>query len=115
MSNVPDQPAARVSLDDVRKAARLSRLAISDADAERFRGELAAVLGHFSSLQQLDLADVEPMTTPTRIVNRLAEDAPGPTLPTDVLMSMAPRSMPPYVKVPKVLGGNDTHGSGTGA
>lgn len=89
---------------DVRKVAALARLALSDEQVAGSRTDLAGVLGYMDRLGALDLAGVEPMTTPVEQVNRLGADEPGPLLPNSVLMSMAPASAPPFVTVPKVLG-----------
>jgi aspartyl-tRNA(Asn)/glutamyl-tRNA(Gln) amidotransferase subunit C len=88
---------------DVRKAAKLSRLAITDDQARLYQPQLAAVLGYIERLRTLDLSGVEPLTHISGATNRLDEDTPGPTLPTETLMRMAPDAMPPFVKVPKVI------------
>jgi aspartyl-tRNA(Asn)/glutamyl-tRNA(Gln) amidotransferase subunit C len=105
-----DPSAHTLTLDDVRRVAALSRLALTDDQLESARAQMGAVLGHMDSLKKLDLTNVEPMVYPSDICNRMDEDAvrPGAALPTSVLMTMAPDSAPPYVKVPKVIGG--THG-----
>ncbi len=90
--------------DDVRKVARLSRLAIADADIERYREELGAVLGYVERLRELDLSGVEPLTHVGDEANRLDEDEPGPVLGHDVAMGLAPGPLPPFFSVPKVLG-----------
>lgn len=97
-------PPSHLSTQDVRKVARLARLAITDEQAERERGRLAAILTYVERLQTLDLADVEPLSTPLDMTSRLDDDTPGPTISNQVLMDMAPGSHPPFVKVPKVLG-----------
>jgi len=89
---------------DVRKVARLARLAVSEADAERYRVELAAVLGYIERLREVDVSGVEPMAHVAGETNRLRADEPGPTLANEVLMGMAPASEGAFVKVPKVLG-----------
>jgi aspartyl-tRNA(Asn)/glutamyl-tRNA(Gln) amidotransferase subunit C len=96
-------PESRLSADDVRKVARLSRLAPSDQEVELYRGHLSAILGYVERLRRLDLKDVEPLTHLSEAGNRLDEDTPGPTLPTGALMSMAPDKLPPFVRVPKVI------------
>lgn len=101
----PSKPAA-LSLDDVRRVATLSRLALSDAQLEEARGQMGAVLSHMDSLRKLDLAGVEPMVYPSDICNRMDDDVERAGLPTEALMKMAPDAAPPYVKVPKVLGGD---------
>jgi aspartyl-tRNA(Asn)/glutamyl-tRNA(Gln) amidotransferase subunit C len=93
----------QLSADYVRKIARLSRLAITDQEVADYQVKLSAVVGYFERLRKLDLSGVEPMANVADQANRLDEDVPGPTLPTEVLMEMAPAVMPPFVKVPKVL------------
>lgn len=95
-----------LSAEQVRKVASLSRLALSDAQVEEYRTRLSAVLGYIDRLRELDLAGVEPLWNPVETTNRLADDVPGPTLGNDALMAMLPGGapMPPYIKVPKVLG-----------
>ena len=50
-----------ITESDVRHAAKLSRLALTDAEVEHFTGQLAAVLEHISVLNELDVTDVEPL------------------------------------------------------
>jgi len=91
--------------DQVRKVARLARLDLPESRVEPMRAQLESVLGYIERLRELDLAGVEPLTNIGDAINRLDPDEPGPTLPTDVLMKMAPAAEPPFIKVPKVLDG----------
>ena len=93
-----------LSGDDVRKVARLSRLAIPEDKLEEYRTRLGAVLAYAECLGRLDLEGVEPLAQVCEEAMCLRADEPGPTLPTEALMRMAPASMPPFVRVPKVLG-----------
>lgn len=97
-------PPAAISAADVRKAAHLARLAIPEEAVERYRSDLAAILGYAGALRALDLAGVEPLSSPLDTFARPADDTPGPTLPTGTLLEMAPETMDAFVKVPKVLG-----------
>ncbi len=100
---MPANTSHSLSADQVRKVARLSRLAVSDDKIEEYRAKLVAVLGYMERLQELDLTGVEPMTNVAGAVNRLDRDEPGPVLGAAALMKMAPASLPPFIKVPKVL------------
>lgn len=93
-----------LSAQHVRRIARLSRLAIKDDQVEPYRHALAAVIAYVDRLRGLDLAGVEPLASPLDATARLDDDTPGPTLPTSALMQMAPDTMEPFIKVPKVLG-----------
>lgn len=92
-----------LTAEQVRKVAKLSRLALDEAQVEQYRGRLSAVLGYMDRLRKVDLTGVEPLTHIADAVNRLDEDAPGPTLPNETLMKMAPEVMEPFIRVPKVL------------
>lgn len=88
----------------VRKVASLAKLELGDAEVERLRGELGAILGYATRLQTLDLDGVEPLTTPLEMTGPMAADLAGGTLSPETLAAMAPQTDGPFVKVPKVLG-----------
>jgi aspartyl/glutamyl-tRNA(Asn/Gln) amidotransferase C subunit len=54
-------------------------------------------------LRGIDLSGVEPLTSVGGGVNRLDDDVPGPVLTNEALLKMAPDTMAPFVKVPKVI------------
>lgn len=93
-----------LSPEYVRKVAKLSRLALSDEQVAKYGAQMSAVLGYMERLRELDLRDVEPMANVGGTTNRLDPDEPGKMLPNSALMKIAPETMPPFVKVPKVLG-----------
>ncbi len=82
------QPLTRA---DVARIAKLARLAPTGEQLETSRVRLSAILGYMERLQSLDLKNVEPLSHPGEQTNVLADDHPGPTLPTSTLMSIAPR------------------------
>lgn len=96
--------------DQVRKVAALSRLTLSEADVATYTRQLGSILDHMRQLAALDLTDVEPMTSPIESVNRLADDTPGLMLTNQQVMDLAPprAADPPFVRVPKVLGGGES-------
>ncbi len=96
--------APTLSGDDVRRVARLARLELPEDQVEAYRAKLGAVLGYVERLRGLDLHGVEPLAHVGEDAHRLRADDPGPTLPNEVLMRMAPDSMPPFVRIPRVLG-----------
>ena len=106
-------PMADLTPDDIRRIARLSRLAVAEDQIEHYRAELVAVLGYVERLGGLDLDGVEPLTHPGgepqgtdagASANRLDEDEPGLVLANDVVMRLAPDPKPPFFSVPRVLG-----------
>lgn len=89
----------------VRKVARLSRLALDDEAIHLFADQLSSILGHIERLNSLDVEGVEPMAHPLPLNNRLADDEPTEGLPVEVLLRNAPATEGPFIAVPKVLGG----------
>lgn len=97
-------PRDELTTAQVRKVASLARLSPTDAQVERYRVELTAVLGYVDRLRELDISDVEPLANPVQDGNRLREDVPFPGLPTAALMAIAPSPAPPFIAVPRILG-----------
>jgi len=93
-----------LSLDEVRHVARLARLRLTDADLERYRGELSSVLGHIDMLERLDVEGVEPMAHPLDVTNRLADDVVADPMPIEHLHRNAPAVEDRFLAVPKVIG-----------
>ena len=105
-ANTPDRAVGRdveLTLDEVRKVASLSRLALDGPSLERYRGRLSSILGFMEALRRLDLEGVAPMTHPSDAGNRWDEDVARPPMARDLFMRMAPEAAAPFIKVPKVL------------
>lgn len=102
MSDVPSD--STLTAAQVRKVAGLAKLELSDAEVERLRGELGAILTYAQRLQSLNLDDVEPLATPLEMTGPMDDDIAGGTLAPEVLHAIAPATDGPFVKVPKVLG-----------
>ncbi len=80
--------------------ARLARLELSDAEAEKMSVELSKVLDHIEAIRSLDLDGVEPTSHVVDLVNALREDVPEPSLPRDVVLAQAPEPTPTGFGVP---------------
>jgi aspartyl-tRNA(Asn)/glutamyl-tRNA(Gln) amidotransferase subunit C len=89
-----------ISRDDVLHVARLARLELSDAEVERFQGQLSAILDAVSKVQELDLSDVPPTSHPLEVVNVWREDQPRPSLPVEEALANAPDRDGDLFKVP---------------
>ena len=93
-----------ISEADVRQVARLSRLKLTDDEVTRFRGQLAAVLGHIDKLTEVDVDGVEPLFHPGDRHSAVREDVVGPCLSPELALRSAPDRQDGFFKVPKVLG-----------
>lgn len=81
-----------IDADVVRHVARLSRLALDDAEVETMRAEMSTILEHVDSIQALELDDVVPTTHVIHVENVLRADDPGTSLPHDIALREAPRA-----------------------
>jgi len=95
-----------LSLQEVLHIAALSRLRLTDEQADAYRTQLASVLDHISRLNELDVEGVEPLAHPLEITNRLADDKIEPAMPVEALLRIAPATEGSFLAVPKVLGGD---------
>jgi aspartyl-tRNA(Asn)/glutamyl-tRNA(Gln) amidotransferase subunit C len=75
---------------EVTHVARLARLELDEAELERMRAELSAVLEHVERIRELDLTDVEPTSHAVDVAGVMRADEPVPCLPRDVVMAAAP-------------------------
>lgn len=96
---------AALTRDDVEQIARLARLALSDEEAERMRGELESILSFFDKLSALDTAGVEPMTHAVPLELRRRDDQVEPSLPVEVATGQAPDKEEGGFRVPKIVEG----------
>jgi aspartyl-tRNA(Asn)/glutamyl-tRNA(Gln) amidotransferase subunit C len=92
-----------LSLDQVRKVARLARLELSEPDLARMQQQLSAILDYVEQLNQLDTTNVEPLAHPLPVQNVFRPDEPAPSLPVDEALQNAPERKGDYFAVPAVF------------
>ncbi len=92
-----------LTLDQVRKVAKLARLELSDADLAAMRPQLSAILDYVDLIQQLDTESVEPLAHPLPVQNVFRPDEPAPSLPVDEALRNAPSRVGDYFGVPAVF------------
>jgi aspartyl-tRNA(Asn)/glutamyl-tRNA(Gln) amidotransferase subunit C len=92
-----------VDKDTVNKIARLSRIAINDAEAEKMVGELNGILAWVEQLGEVDVAGVEPMTAVIPNQLRLRDDAVTDGDVRDKVLANAPAREGSFFGVPKVI------------
>lgn len=100
-------PDHQLSLSEVRKVARLARLALTDEELADAQRRLSAIIGYMERLKKVDVTGVEPLVHVGGETNVLREDEAGPALPTQALLDMAPEVWEQFVKVPKVIDGGE--------
>jgi aspartyl-tRNA(Asn)/glutamyl-tRNA(Gln) amidotransferase subunit C len=89
-----------ITREEVLHVARLARLELSDAEVERFREQLSAILDAVSKVSELDLTDVPPTSHPLEIANAWAEDEPHDCLSPDEAFANAPDRADDHFRTP---------------
>ncbi|MEO0466186.1 MAG: Asp-tRNA(Asn)/Glu-tRNA(Gln) amidotransferase subunit GatC [Pseudomonadota bacterium] len=92
-----------VSKDDVKKVARLARIAVPYDRLEPLAGELNGILDWIDQLNEVDIDGVEPMTSvvETRLPQR--EDVVTDGSKAEDVLANAPKSADGFFVVPKAV------------
>lgn len=93
-----------ISRDDVAHLARLSRLAVTDEELDRFAGQLDQVLTAVARVGEAAVGDVPPMSHAVPLTNVLRPDEVRPSLPRDAVLAGAPAAEDDRFRVPRILG-----------
>ena len=92
-----------IDKETVKKIASLSRIAITDAEADAFVPELNQILGWVEQLGEVDCSKVEPMTAVIPNKLRLREDVVNDGEIRDKILANAPIAEHGFFAVPKVI------------
>ncbi len=93
----------KITLKEVEHVARLARLDLSDAEKERMRSQLDAILTYIDKLRRLDTDRVEPTSHAIPTVNVMREDEVRPCFPTEAMLANAPEREGDFVRVPRII------------
>lgn len=63
-----------LSKQEVQHIAKLARLELTEAELEKYGGQLSAILNYFNQLKEVDVKGVEPTAQVTGLENILRED-----------------------------------------
>ena len=92
-----------LSKQDVKKAADLARIEVTDQEAGDALGPLEKVFALIEEMQQLDTENVEPMAHAQDISTRLRDDIVTETDQRETLQASAPAFEKGLFLVPKVI------------
>ena len=92
-----------VDLATVKRVARLARLAVSEEEAQKMVGELNGILGFVEQLSEVNVKDVEPMTSVTPMVMRKRVDVVNDGDKAADIVANAPATTENFFMVPKVV------------
>jgi len=94
---------SRLTLDTVRHVARLSRLALTEAEEEATRKELEAVLAAMDAIAQVPTEQVEPTSHALLIGALWRADTVRPGLTNEEALANAPQARDGSFAVPRVI------------
>jgi aspartyl-tRNA(Asn)/glutamyl-tRNA(Gln) amidotransferase subunit C len=89
--------------ETVVKVASLARLELSDAEVDLFGGQLGAILDYVAQLDELDVANVEPMVHVEDVTNVFRDDVVQASLPRTDALANAPCTDGRCFLVPAIL------------
>ncbi|MBL8159209.1 Asp-tRNA(Asn)/Glu-tRNA(Gln) amidotransferase subunit GatC [Candidatus Saccharibacteria bacterium] len=95
---------ADITIEDVKKVARLSGLTLTDTECETYREQFAEILGYFDRLKAVDTTGLEPTYQVTGLANVTREDK---LIDYGVdqagLLANVPAAQDKQIKVPRVI------------
>jgi aspartyl-tRNA(Asn)/glutamyl-tRNA(Gln) amidotransferase subunit C len=93
-----------VTVADVEYIAKLARLEFTEAEKEKFTGQLNSILAYVEQLNRLDTSQVEPLSHVIELANVFRDDVVKPGLSTEEALMNAPAKTEKFFRVPKVIG-----------
>ena len=92
-----------LSREDVKRAARLARIAIDEREADEVLVQLDRIFGMIAEMQAVDVTGVEPMAHAQDVALRLRQDAAAEPDQRELFQSIAPKVEGGLYLVPKVI------------
>ena len=92
-----------ISRQDVEHVARLTRLALSEAETARMREQLDGILAYIDKLRALDTTGVEPTSHAVPQVNVMRDDEQRPCLSQEQALANAPDRSDVFFRVPRII------------
>jgi aspartyl-tRNA(Asn)/glutamyl-tRNA(Gln) amidotransferase subunit C len=92
-----------INKDVVKHIADLSRLSLSDEEAESFTHQLGSILTYMEQLDKVDTTGVEPTAFVAPARDPMRSDAETQSLPPETLLANGPKVTRGHFAVPKVI------------
>ena len=92
-----------LTIDDVKKIAKLARLHLTADELEIYQGKLTAVLGYVAQLDELDLEGVPPTAHAVFQQNVVRQDVINSVLPNEEALANAAAQMDGQFAIQAVL------------
>jgi len=92
-----------VDADTVRRVAHLARIAVTEEELAPLQGELNAILAFFAQLEEVNVDNVEPMTSVTPMAMKMRKDEVSDGGIADAIVKNAPAREDHFFLVPRVV------------
>jgi aspartyl-tRNA(Asn)/glutamyl-tRNA(Gln) amidotransferase subunit C len=92
-----------ITREEVAHLARLSRLALSADELDRFAGQLDVIIAAVARVQEVAADGIPPTTHAVPVTNVFREDIIVPPLGADVVLDQAPAAEQGRFRVPRIL------------
>ena len=92
-----------LTVKDVEHIAVLARIHLQDEEKESFTAQLNVILQYADKLNQLDTAQVEPLTHILPVYNVFREDEVMPSTPREEILANAVKVEEGHYRVPKII------------
>ncbi|MEZ4179947.1 MAG: Asp-tRNA(Asn)/Glu-tRNA(Gln) amidotransferase subunit GatC [Candidatus Doudnabacteria bacterium] len=92
-----------LSVEEVKKVAKLSRIKLSDQEVEKFRQDLSSVLDYVGDLQKVDTEGLDIVANVTGLENIDRQDQAVDSPNQEQILDNAPDSKDGYYKVHSIL------------
>ena len=93
----------KLSHGEVHHIARLSRVALTEAEVETMSEQLSNILENFEVLKQVDTANVPPTAQSIALNTVMREDVISPSLSPDEVLANVPQKEGDFIKVRAIL------------
>ena len=93
----------RLSLDEVRHIANLSRLEVDENKMNQYSSDLSSILNYVDKLQEINTQDVDPTFRTAPLTNVFREDEIKPSMSQEKVLSNAPDKQGLYFKTPVII------------
>jgi aspartyl-tRNA(Asn)/glutamyl-tRNA(Gln) amidotransferase subunit C len=98
---------AAISREEVAHLARLSRLAVTEQELDRFAGQLDVILQSVARVGEVAADDIPPTSHSVPLTNVYRDDVPQPSLTQEAALSGAPDAFEGRFRVPRILDEED--------
>ena len=92
-----------LSIDDVKKVARLARLAMTAEEAQLAHAQLSNIFGLIAEMQEVNTSGIVPMSHSQNVTQRLREDEVTESNQRELFQSIAPQVEAGLYLVPQVI------------